>query len=517
MRIYFIIAALLANGFAISQTMTLRNDYGNAGIVLTDISNGTVETAYGLLQQTDEKLIAIGETSDVSVSYFNTVLIRYLVNGDRDNSFGTNGMLQIEEAGFVYQSAILQPDGAILLMGDKTGDAPDYLSNISVRRIQSSGIIDSSFGTNGIVLLPSAMTSGFGKGLALLSDGRIIVAGKDAENSLTIVTYGLHSNGTPDIGFGIDGKRSINTGFAENGLGSITVQSDNKILLAGYFVEANSQSGFFCLRLQVNAGTDNSFGNNGYYKTAPSASSDFLELNSVLAIAQDKILLTGHVSNPSDLSSSVKVIRLLPNGTPDNSFNGNGTGNYYKNLVHDSTFVIPNSVAVHPDSSIYVVGASVNNSGNYSQFIIRIRQNGLLDSSLSTEGSGWYYSNQGGLNAVLNDIVINKNDSSIFVAGSKESAGTNNDILIAAYKRLPDIAGPVYVFNGNGAWNDAANWLDQLIPPASLPNGSTIVISPEPGGNAILNIEQNIEPGGKIIVNNNARLLIEGDLNIGNP
>lgn len=514
MRIYFIIAALLANSFAISQTMTLRNDYGNAGIVLTDISNGTVERAYGLLQQTDHKLIAIGETSDVSVSYFNTVLIRYLVNGDRDSSFGNHGIVQIEEAGFVYQSAILQPDGSILLMGDKTGDAPDFLSNISVRRINSSGIIDSSFGTDGIVLLPSAITSGFGKGIALLSDGRIIVAGKDAEISSTIVTYGLNSNGTPDIGFGIDGKRSINTGFAENGLGSISVQSDNKILLAGYFVEANNQSGFFCMRIQVNAGTDNSFANNGVYKTAPSPD-DFLELNSVLITQQDKIVLTGHVSNASDLSSSVKIIRLLANGTPDNSFNGNGTGTYYKNLSHDSTFVIPNAVSIHPDSSMYVVGASVNNSGGSSQFIIRIRQNGLLDSSLSTEGSGWYYSNQGGLNAALNDIVINKNDSSIYVAGSKESVGTNNDILVAAYKRLPDIEGIRYVFNGDGLWTDADNWLNQLIPPANLPNGAIIFVDPAIDGTAILNVEQNIEPGGKMIVNNNARLEVAGNLKIG--
>jgi uncharacterized delta-60 repeat protein len=514
MKIHLTTALLLFCSFAISQTLTLRNDYANGGIVLTDIGNNTDETAYSLLKQTDNKLIAIGETTDANVSFFNTVLVRYGVDGGIDSSFAVNGVMAIEEEGFVYQSAILQTDGSILLMGDKTGDAPDFLSNISVRRIKSSGSIDSSFGTDGIVLLPSAITSGFGKGLALLSDGRIIVAGKDAENSSTIVIYGLNSNGTPDIGFGIDGKRSINTSFSENGLGSIAVQSDNKILLAGYFVEANNQSGFFCLRIQVNAGTDNSFGTNGYYKTNPS-SSDFLELNSVLVTHNDKILLTGHVSNPSDLSSSVKIIRLLTNGTPDNSFNGNGTGTYYKNLVHDSTFVIPNAVAIHPDSSIYVVGASVNNSGNYSQFIIHVKQNGLLDSSLSTEGSGWYYSNQGGLNAALNDIVINSNDSSIFVAGSQESIDSNNDILIAAYKRLPDIAGPVYVFNGNGLWNNAANWLDQLIPPANLPNGAIIVIEPQVGGNAILNIEQNIEPGGKIIVNNNAQLLVEGNLNIG--
>lgn len=264
----------------------------------------------------------------------------------------------------------------------------------------------------------------------------------------------------------------------------------------------------------MNAGTDNSFGSNGLYKTNNS-STNYLELNSIVVMNNDKILLTGHVGNPSGLSSSVKMIRLLPDGLPDNSFNGTGTADFYKNLSHDSTYVIPNAVAIHPDSSIYVAGASVNNSGGSSEFIIRIRQNGLLDSTLSTEGSGWYYNNQGGLNAVLNDIVINA-DSSIFVAGRKESVATSNDLLIAAYKRLPDITGTTYTFTGNGLWTDPLNWSNESVPPADLPNGAMIVISPQVNGTAVLNVEQNILPGARIVVNNNARLEVEGNLKIGN-
>ena len=513
MKLFLTMTALLFCNCALPQTLTLNNDYANGGIVLTDLS-GNNDIVYSILKQTDGKLVAVGETTDEEVSFYNTVLIRYKTDGSIDSSFAANGILQIGEDGFSYHSAILQADGKILLMGDKTGDAPDYISNISVRRIHTDGRIDSSFGTNGIVLLPSAITGGNGKGIALLTNGKIIVAGKDANNSSLVVTFGLNSNGTLDPGFGIDGKRTIDLGFAENGLGCIAVQSDNRILLGGYFVMSNNQSGFFCLRIQVNAGTDNSFASNGLYKTN-SSSVNYLELNSIVVTSNDKIILTGHVGNPSGLSSSVKMIRLLPNGLPDNSFNGSGTADFYKTLSHDSTYVIPNAVAIHPDSSMYVVGASVNNSGGSSEFIIRIRQNGLLDSTLSTEGSGWYYNNQGGLNAVLNDIVINA-DSSIFVAGRKESVATGNDLLIAAYKRLPDIRGATYVFTGNGLWTDPLNWSDGSVPPTDLPNGAMIVISPQANGTAILNVEQNILPGARIVVNNNARLEVEGNLKIGN-
>ena len=515
MKVCLTLAAVLLYSCVSAQTLSLRPDYGNTGVVLTDLSgNGTNDMAYSILQQAGGKLVAVGETTDEDVNYYHTFLIRYTSTGSIDSSFGVNGIVSIEEDRFTFHSAIVQPDGKILLMGDKAGDAPGFISYISVRRVNSDGSADNGFGTNGIVLLPSATTTGHGKGLAMLTDGRIIIIGKDAENSSLVVTYGLHINGTPDTGYGIDGKRIINLGFAENGLGAVAVQSDNRILLAGYFIDQDNQSGFFCTRLQVNAGTDNSFGNNGIYRTNDPSTS-YLELNSLVVTHADNILMTGHVSNPSDLSSSVKMIRLLANGINDNSFNGSGTGNYYKNLSHDSTFVIPYAVAVHPDSSIYVAGASVNNSGGSSEFIIRIKQNGLLDSTLSTEGSGWYYNNQGGLNAEYNDIVITA-DSSIFLAGSKESAGSSNDILVAAYKRLPDITGITYVFNGDGLWTDPQNWQDELVPPADLPNGAVIRVAPSANGTAVLNTEQNILPGAKFIVDNNAKLQVEGNLKLGN-
>lgn len=506
-------SAAFASTTLVSNTGQFDIGHGAAGIKSLEI-NGSDEVVNTLLKQADGKLIAIGNKTNALATFLNAVVVRYNADGGIDSSFRTNGVVDIAEEKFVFHSGVLQPDGKILLVGDQTGEAPDFIPNISVLRLNNNGSIDNSFGNNGKVIFASANTSGYGKGLALLTDNRIIIAGKDAENSKTIVAFMLNSNGSLDNGFGVDGKRSFDPGFAENGLGSITVQSDNRILLAGYLVENNSQSGFFCMRLQINGSTDNSFGNNGIYRTSTSSAS-FLELNSMMVTADDKILLAGHVSNPSGRSSSVRVIRLLANGIPDNTFNGNGNGSYYKNLSQDSTFLIPNAIAIHPDNSVYIVGASVNNSGKNSQFIIRIRQSGSLDSTISTEGSGWYYSNQGGLNAVLNDIVISA-DSSIYVGGSQDLIGTNIDMIIAAYKRLPDTLGITYIFNGNGLWTDANNWLNEQVPPLDLPNGASIIVAPITNGSAILNVPQNILPGAKIIVGNNARMEIQSNLNVGN-
>jgi glycosidase len=58
----------------------------------------------------------------------------------------------------------------------------------------------------------------------------------------------------------------------------------------------------------------------------------------------------------------------------------------------------------------------------------------------------------------------------------------------------------VYIFNGSGYWNDAANWTYNKIPPATLPSGADIFINPKSGGECILDINQIIAPGANITV-----------------
>jgi glucose/arabinose dehydrogenase len=71
-----------------------------------------------------------------------------------------------------------------------------------------------------------------------------------------------------------------------------------------------------------------------------------------------------------------------------------------------------------------------------------------------------------------------------------------------------------YTFTGNGNWDVAANWTNNSIPPASLPAGSVIMINPPANAECVLNISQTILPGSQIIVSNNKRFRIVGDLNL---
>ena len=69
-----------------------------------------------------------------------------------------------------------------------------------------------------------------------------------------------------------------------------------------------------------------------------------------------------------------------------------------------------------------------------------------------------------------------------------------------------------YTFTGNGNWNDAANWADNLIPPSTLPVFSAIIIDNVAGGQCILNVPQNIATGASFIVNAGKNLIVQGGL-----
>jgi hypothetical protein len=68
-----------------------------------------------------------------------------------------------------------------------------------------------------------------------------------------------------------------------------------------------------------------------------------------------------------------------------------------------------------------------------------------------------------------------------------------------------------YIFNGNGNWNEPANWSEQLMPPATITTRSLIFIDPLPGGSCLLNIPFTLPPGSSIMVHEGKHFVIQGN------
>jgi len=89
---------------------------------------------------------------------------------------------------------------------------------------------------------------------------------------------------------------------------------------------------------------------------------------------------------------------------------------------------------------------------------------------------------------------------------------TTYDVKTARNYVLCVSSGANYIFTGSGNWDVASNWVNNTIPPPTLPAGYTIVIDHLPGAQCILNITQHIARGAGIRVNPGKNLVIPGAL-----
>jgi hypothetical protein len=105
------------------------------------------------------------------------------------------------------------------------------------------------------------------------------------------------------------------------------------------------------------------------------------------------------------------------------------------------------------------------------------------------------------------DLIDGGQDVGLVFSGTAPDPG--------AFEFTP-VSSIIYTFNGDGNWDDAANWLNSIVPPATLNPGNQIIINPIDGGQCIVNISYTVSPGVIITVMAGKQLSLPGNLNINN-
>jgi len=93
------------------------------------------------------------------------------------------------------------------------------------------------------------------------------------------------------------------------------------------------------------------------------------------------------------------------------------------------------------------------------------------------------------------------------------NGGSSGDFIYSGTKLINlQIQPLVYIFNGNGNWDNPANWSNNILPPVILTGNASIIVDPPAGSECILNIVQRVQNGAILTVKDGKKFTISGDL-----
>jgi uncharacterized delta-60 repeat protein len=472
----------------------LDNTFGINGKQTTKVGSSD-DFGYSLAIQNDGKIVFAGYSSDGTNNHF--AVVRYNTNGSPDNTFNGNGM-QTAPLGSDIQignSAVIQSDGKIVVAGYTLGDTGN--NDFAVARFNTDGSPDNTFDNDGIVTTDFTSSDDYAGYVAIQSDGKIMVTGYSyvyspgstvqhlavsrynpdgsLDNSFgddgkleelskqgytvfntaaiqadgKVVAAGLtwdgsnydfavaryNTNGSPDSTFSDDGKLITDFGAADEAV-SVVIQPDGKIVVAG-----NSDTRFAIARYNTDGSPDNTFSDDGKLIV----SLGFADACTSVALQSDgKIVAAGYSYIDENYDSSeFAIARFNANGTPDNTFNGNG-----QQLTNFGAYKdFANSLAIQKDGKIVLAGRSyLDNTDNFS--LARYNMDGSPDTTFSHDGK---QNSVFGPDDYFAQSLAIQNDGKIVLAGfSETSSGSSSSFAVARYETNGDLDN---TFNGNGFQN----------------------------------------------------------------
>jgi len=277
------------------------------GVFIYDGGHG--DGAVDLQVQVDGSIVITGSSHNGTDN--DLLVLRLTPEGRLDATFGTDGLVRLD-GGRGHDSGLrlaVLPDDSVVVTGTSY-NASDY--DIMVVRFDAFGVLDPTFGNDGIVLLDGGDYDR-GYGMDLDSQGRILVTGlmtqpDSNETDYDIVVLRLDPNGLLDPSFGYDGIARHDGGNREECY-DLVVQCDDSILMAGH--SGNSDIGasdwnLVVLKYDPNGVLDPTFGSEGVYAYDPTENTEW---GYGLALQTDgRIVVTGQAHNGSD--DDVIVLRL---------------------------------------------------------------------------------------------------------------------------------------------------------------------------------------------------------------
>jgi uncharacterized delta-60 repeat protein len=277
----------------------------------------------------DGRVVAV-----VADDYAGTISIVQLnADGTFDTTFGS-GSGKVSEAqicaavppgkdcGFGTRTTLeLQDDGKILLsLAEKFGLSSQ---KFGVVRLLADGRVDSAFGDGGVASLPILDdTYDAAVGIAVLSDGRIVIGGTSSQlNSGTLFPSAARylPSGMVDTTFGNNGRMTLPKNIQI--IYEFFAQPDGKLVWVGAESVQSGHLDPFILRTLPNGASDASFAVGGLFRSTAIPQATVLD---AALQADGKMLVAGSGFSYYG-GAKISLIRLTTGGAIDPSFGLDGT------------------------------------------------------------------------------------------------------------------------------------------------------------------------------------------------
>lgn len=323
--------------------------------------------------------------------------------------------------------------------------------------LAAPGDLDTSFGDNGLFVGEFGGQSEGLRSISLDEQNRVIMAGSSVDlntNIRSFATQRVNIDGSLDTAFGDMGKviTDFDSAYAE--IFDSLIQPDGKIIVAGSSITGQGSGAFSLARYNSDGGLDISFGDGGKVTTEIGSEASS---RSILLQPDGKVIVIGQVF---DSGQGFGLARYNSDGSLDVSFGNNG-------IVFTNGTGYAFASALLPDGRILVTGGYMS---GYDFSIARYNTDGNLDQSFGQGGK--LKTDFAGGQMYSTDVVLTSNGK--FVAGG------------LFYENTKQVFGLVG-FNENGSFDNdfgtngiqTVNFLegsrDQLTSLVKLPDGKLLV------------------------------------------
>jgi len=314
----------------------------------------------------------------------------------------------------------------------------------------ADGDIDTTFGVNGIARANLINTSNtLNGGPVVQPDGKFVICNGVTDNGPSgpdFYVARFTAGGELDPDFSFDGSVTIDFdgGVGGDQCSAVALQSDGKIVVAGFTVGATpSTQDFAIARLDADGTLDTTFGN-GTGKTTvgfdlPGGGAD--TATSVAIQADGKIVVAGVAASAN--GSQFAVVRLNTDGARDSAFNLTGRvtfglGISGANPEQDTAY----NVAIDSANRILLGGSAAYNDGtnNISDFAAaRLMPNGQFDANFHANGRTTVPFDPGnGISNVIGYGMLLQHDGKLLLIGGANSSPSTPNTDSAVARLLPD-------------------------------------------------------------------------------